>query len=179
MNSKTLYFVNLFCSILFFCFSCQHKDQEKHTSNALTSDQQAVKITIEQLFQALYDGDSTKAKMAFVDSARLYTIFATNDSTVIKEGKLQQFIHAIGSPHDFQWIEKSWDYKISIDGVFAQAWCSYAFFAGERFSHCGVDAFHLVKQNHRWRIFSLADTRRKDDCLFPKGDFSEPKASSK
>jgi len=175
MNNKAQYYlIGLFISLV--NFSCETPSQEsKTTPSVLTTDQVEVKASIEKLFQTMYDGDSATARLLFKDSTRLYTIFSTDDSTIIKEGKLQQLIHAIGSLHDVKWIEKSWDYRINIDGHFAQAWCSYAFFAGERFSHCGTDAFHLVKQEGVWLIFSLTDTRRKEDCLFPKGDFSEPK----
>lgn len=174
MNRPIIHFISLIIAVLFLSYSCTPKESNIKP-NSFTTDQLAVKETIEQLFQAMYDGDSISASLAFMDSARLYTIYSINDSTVIKEGQLKQFIRAIGSPHDIKWIEKSWGYKISIDGGFAQAWCNYAFFAGERFSHCGVDAFHLVKQEGIWRIFSLADTRKKEKCVFPKGDFSEPK----
>lgn len=173
MSKKTIYRLINYLILSTIGFSCAPSQQLEE--GKLTIGQLEVKSTIEQLFQSMYDGDSITAQSIFIDSARLYTIYVQNDSTVIKEGKLHQLIHAIGTPHKIKWIEKSWNYKISIDGSFAQAWCNYAFFAGERFSHCGVDAFHLVKKEDVWRIFSLADTRRKESCIFPTNEYSEPK----
>jgi hypothetical protein len=40
----------------------------------------------------------------------------------------------------------------------------YRFYVGERFSHCGVDSFHLVRTADGWRIVDLADTRRREGC---------------
>jgi hypothetical protein len=57
---------------------------------------------------------------------------------------------------------------IKIDGDFAQAWCDYAFYVGKNFSHCGVDAFQLHKTKEGWKIFHLADTRRRSGCVVPK-----------
>ena len=54
--------------------------------------------------------------------------------------------------------------NVHIDGPLATVWVDYWFFAGPRFSHCGVDAFQLVKGAGRWRIFSIVDTRRTAGC---------------
>jgi hypothetical protein len=45
----------------------------------------------------------------------------------------------------------------------------YAFYVGERLSHCGVDAFQLFKGPDGWRIFEIADTRRSEGCEEPEG----------
>jgi hypothetical protein len=48
-----------------------------------------------------------------------------------------------------------------VDGPFATYYADYEFWLGERRSHCGVDAFQLVKTDEAgWQIFILADTRR-------------------
>ncbi|PIB37583.1 hypothetical protein BFP72_15480 [Reichenbachiella sp. 5M10] len=123
----------------------------------------------------MYDGDSSRAHDLFQTDAKLYTIYLRNDSTQFHRGEVSQFLTAIGTAHEFKWIEKSWNYKISVDGGLGQVWCDYAFFAGDSFSHCGVDAFQLVHTTEGWRIFSLADTRRKEACIFPTGAYFEPK----
>jgi hypothetical protein len=40
----------------------------------------------------------------------------------------------------------------------------YVFYVGDRFSHCGVDSFQLVRISAGWRIIQIADTRRKEGC---------------
>jgi hypothetical protein len=57
---------------------------------------------------------------------------------------------------------------VQIDGDFAQVWCDYAFYTDNTFSHCGIDAFQLHKGKDGWKIFHLADTRRKDNCVIPQ-----------
>jgi SnoaL-like domain len=46
----------------------------------------------------------------------------------------------------------------------ASAWCDYAFYADEKFSHCGVDAFLLMQKEGQWQILKIVDTRRKESC---------------
>jgi hypothetical protein len=45
---------------------------------------------------------------------------------------------------------------------------NYAFFAGDTFSHCGVNAFQLFKGADGWKIFHIADTRRREGCEMPE-----------
>ena len=47
-------------------------------------------------------------------------------------------------------------------------WAKYAFYAGEQLSHCGVDAFQLVKGAEGGKIFHIADTRRREGCETPE-----------
>jgi hypothetical protein len=40
----------------------------------------------------------------------------------------------------------------------------YSFYLGDKFSHCGVDAFLLARDGTEWKVVSLADTRRRQGC---------------
>ena len=53
---------------------------------------------------------------------------------------------------------------VKIDGELAMVWAPYKFYIGEKFSHCGVDCFQLVKLNGEWKIQYLVDTRRRQGC---------------
>jgi hypothetical protein len=46
-------------------------------------------------------------------------------------------------------------------------WAKYAFFLGDRFSHCGIDAFQLHQTADGWKIFQLTDTQRSEGCEMP------------
>ena len=78
-----------------------------------------------------------------------------------------RLISAFGQPREQTWSEPIWNEKVEIDGGLAQVWVDYAFYIDKDFSHCGVDAFHLIKQPDGWKIFHLVDTRRKEDCDIP------------
>ena len=53
---------------------------------------------------------------------------------------------------------------VRVDGPLATVWVDYSLYLGDRFVHCGVDAFHLVRTPAGWRIIDLADTRRREGC---------------
>ena len=60
--------------------------------------------------------------------------------------------------------ERMWDTEIQIDGDLATLWAPYDFHRGERFSHCGYDAFHFVREGGAWKLISVAFTARTTGC---------------
>jgi hypothetical protein len=56
------------------------------------------------------------------------------------------------------------DVEIRMDGSLATVWAYYDFFAGDRFSHCGYDAFQLLKSQSEWKVVGVADSRRTEGC---------------
>jgi hypothetical protein len=136
----------------------------------LTPGQLAVKQVITNLFLGMEKGDSALVHSTFSSEITLATIARDKAGNPIlhRESSLDGFLKAVGTPHKEVWYEEIWNLQIQIDGDFAQAWCDYAFYLDKTFSHCGVDAFHLHKGKDGWKIFHLADTRRKTGCEVPK-----------
>jgi hypothetical protein len=114
-------------------------------------------------------GDSAMVHTCFSDTVTMATVRRDQHDQphVQRESGIGGFLRAVGTPHPDPWNEEIWDLTISIDGDFAQAWCDYAFYVGNRFSHCGVDSFHLYRSKSGWKIFHLADTRRTTGCVIP------------
>ncbi len=135
-----------------------------------SSEEAAVKDVIARLFKAMELGDSAMLRSTFHDHVTLGTVFSDkNGNTVLRnESSIAEFAKAVGTPHKEVWHEEIWDVKVQLDDNFAQVWCDYAFYIDKNFSHCGVDAFHLLKSKDGWKIFHLADTRRKAGCNVPK-----------
>jgi len=121
--------------------------------------------TINSLFKAMHDGDSTLASLVFAEDASLNSVFTTKEGIQkVNSGEISGFVSAIGTPHDEVWDERISNLKVLIDDDLAQAWMDYSFFLGDKFSHCGVNAIHLIRKGGDWKIFQIVDTRRKTDC---------------
>ena len=54
--------------------------------------------------------------------------------------------------------------KIEVDGRLATVWAPYTFYVGKKLSHCGTNAFQLVKGDMGWQIIQIIDTRNKENC---------------
>ena len=134
------------------------------TSAFAQSDENAIKQTVNNLFTGMKNGDSTLARSAFAKDCIMQTIVNKNGSTAVRTEKLHGFIKFIGSPHKEKFDERIVFTKILIDGPLASVWTDYGFYVDEKFSHCGVNSFQLVKGDKGWQIVYLIDTRRKDAC---------------
>jgi len=138
--------------------------QEKEYS---LEEKEVYKVVL-NVFDAMRAGDSTMLGKSFMPDVQMFT--ATYDkegNPILNQGSLHQFKLAIASPHDKIYDEPIWNTEIKIDGLLAQVWTDYAFYLGDAFSHCGVDAFQLFKTKGGWKIFHLTDTRRRDNCEIP------------
>lgn len=145
---------------LFLCTFCFLAFSQKEEDNVMK--------VVNQVFEAMRTNDSTLLKQSFVQSPNMFTSSSNQDGkSILTEGNFQRFVDAIGSPKDQVFNEPIWNEKIQIDGNFAAVWVDYAFYLDDQFSHCGVDAFHLVKLDDQWKIFHLIDTRRKTPCDIP------------
>lgn len=122
----------IFCA---FTFISNAQDQKKE-----------IMQVINQVFEAMRTNDSTMLKQSFVESPNTFTAFINQEGkSQLVFGDFQQFIDAVGQPKDQVWNEPIWNEKVEIDGNLASVWVDYAFYVDDQFSHCGVDAFHLIK----------------------------------
>jgi hypothetical protein len=120
------------------------------------------------LFEGMRQADTTLIKSVFMEDALLHT--ATSDAqgnSKLVTQQFKQFLIAISKAQPDMLNEPLWDYDVQIDNNFASVWTKYAFYYGKSFSHCGVDAFHLLQTNEGWKIFHLVDTRQKEGCDVP------------
>ena len=132
-------------------------------------EKEAVMKPIKQLLEAMQKADSAWLHQAFTHEATMAIIGTDKDGKpfIRYESSLDRLLKAIGTPHAQVFNEKIWDEKVSIDGNFAQVWTSYAYYLGKELSHCGANAFHLIKVDGSWKIFHLAFTRRSEGCKIP------------
>ena len=131
------------------------------------SEETAVMAPIHQLFDAMRAGDSTAVRAAFTADASMGTVQREGATGVIQWGSLDRFVSTVGQPRDAIWDERIWDAVVRVDGPMATAWTPYAFYLGDRLSHCGVNAFQLVHRPNGWKIFHIADTRQQEGCQIP------------
>lgn len=158
MTKSLTKFAAVSCMCLFFCPLLYGQYQGKK------EDVKVLKHVLVELFDGMRQGDSAKVAAVFAPNAQMFTSYTDEKGNqVIKQGDLNKFLVAIGTPHKEVWDEKLENTDIRVDGGIAQIWTDYSFFMGSEFSHCGVDAFHLIKtRTGEWKIIHLMDTRRSD-----------------
>jgi hypothetical protein len=133
--------------------------------NAQQTAEDSVKAAVNKLFEGMKNADAGLLKEAFANSAILQT-FARNNAgqIVIRNEKVDEFADAISKLKPGAADERIVFETIRIDGPMASVWTPYNFYLDNKFSHCGVNSFQLVRLNGVWKIQYLIDTRRKQGC---------------
>lgn len=134
--------------------------------NAQTSEEDNVKQAIVDFFDAFHKQDTLKLKAMANGNIKMQSISVTAEGQPrLSENDYHSFVKNIaGIPKDKSFKEKILSYDIRIDGNMANAWTPYEFWFDGNFSHCGVNSFQLIKEDDKWKIIYLVDTRRRDDC---------------
>jgi hypothetical protein len=60
--------------------------------------------------------------------------------------------------------ERYWDPIVHVRGKIAVVWTPYEFWQNGKTSHCGIDAFEMVKEDGVWRIGHAMWTVEPDAC---------------
>jgi hypothetical protein len=132
-------------------------------ARAQSPDHDAAYAVITGIFDAMRARDTTAMRARFVPNASMQSLGAS-----VKFESIDGWIAGVGrAPAGVVLDERLANPIVHIDGPLANIWVDYWFFVGERFSHCGADAFLLAKQDGTWRVFSVVDTRRTQGCAPP------------
>ncbi|WP_375561704.1 nuclear transport factor 2 family protein [Bernardetia sp. OM2101] len=162
---NTLLFLFFIALFLVFGFAAMAQTPTDQSADTLSQEQKEVIKPIEQLFEGMFKGDSSMIRAAFYKNPTLRTITKNKKTDEqLADSKLEDFLVTIATPHDQPYIEKVLSYDIKIDDNLAQVWTPYEFYVGEMFSHCGVNAFHIIQTEEGWKIIGITDTRRREGC---------------
>ncbi len=129
------------------------------------TEEDAVKKTISNLFEGMKTTDTVLMRSAFSTTAIMQTIAKNKEGKVlIRTDAVDGFIASVGKPHKEIYDERIIFEVVKIDGDLAIVWTPYQFYLDDKFLHCGVNSFQLVKLNGEWKIQYIIDTRRKENC---------------
>lgn len=120
---------------------------------------------ITELFDAMRASDSTRMKRVMHPNATLSTLSRQDSKVSVGTMPTNNFLSSIAGMEKGMANEQIGRMDTRIDGDLAQVWVPYSFYLGDVFSHCGTNAFTLVKDQYgRWQILSIIDTRRREAC---------------
>ena len=131
------------------------------TVNAQNEKREVLAVT-QQFFNALEKGDTATFRSLFLEDARNY--FVQEKDANIRAGSR--------SPESFKFdkdriIKERFlqdGVEIMIRNRIAIVWGSYNLWINDKFSHCGVDAFTLLKTDQGWKISSLSYSMETEGC---------------
>lgn len=136
------------------------------------SSQQKAEVvaTLQTVFDALETGDEGLLRSVMDPSVVMHFSETRDGQTTFGSATLDGLAARITSS-EVPLIERMWDPIVVVNGPLATIWTPYDFYAGETFSHCGVDAANVMQTDDGWRIVALSWTRLQPPAcaLHPAG----------
>lgn len=140
----------LFMVILVVVFSAEFA-----RAQAVDAETRAVIAVADSVLAALSSGDNAALARLTLDSAVL-------GSAALRDGverlSLRRWVHPNSRTGAPTFTERGFDATARVQDRVAQVWMPYDLYRGDAWSHCGVDAFTLMKSEGRWRVASLVYT---------------------
>jgi hypothetical protein len=96
--------------------------------------------------------------------AQLVAVIKTKDGkTIVRNLTVDEFSKGFADKtHTVK--EDMYTSDVKVDGDLASVWGRYVFFVDGKVSHCGIDAFHLVRTDGVWKIGGIASTIDAGGC---------------
>lgn len=129
-----------------------------------SDDAKAALGTVERLFEALKADDTAGMRAVMHPAGRIIQTGTRDGAPFNRVNPLNDFLAAIGAAKGRGLEERIYNPDVRIDDNLATVWVHYDFRVGGAISHCGVDAYHLVRTTDGWRILEIVDTQRRTDC---------------
>ena len=118
---------------------------------------------VEALFRAMKAGDADAMAALLHPDVRLVTTAMQSGGPVARVVAADRWLEGVrGSTRELD--ERIHDVRTEEDAGLASVWARYDLYVDGAHSHCGVDAFHLVRTGEGWRIIEIADTRSTEGC---------------
>ncbi len=130
------------------------------------SEEKAVLAVTQRLFDVLATRDTGTARDLFLPGGRFVVVSEKDGKQVIAERSFTEFLDTLPKGKE-KLLERMWNPQVTIHGLLATVWTSYDFHRDNRFSHCGVDAFHLVKTEGGWKIAGAMYSVEREGCRSP------------
>ncbi len=132
---------------------------------AQTAEEQIVGAA-EALFDAMERKDESAVRDVMLPDARLVAVSSGARGTSTTWTNVDEFVDAIIHRNE-DLLERLWNPDVRVDGDIATLWVDYDFHRDGQFSHCGVDAFHMVRMTGEWKIAHITYNLRRDGCYSP------------
>ncbi len=132
---------------------------------AYAADSAAIRLVVTRLFDGMRARDTAAMRALFHEPVAMRSVAVRQGQNVVEADGLEDWFKGLSSaPAGLLLDERLGPPEIRVDGNLAMVWAYYEFYAGDKFSHCGVDSFQLGRTDAGWKILLLADSRRRAGC---------------
>jgi hypothetical protein len=133
------------------------------SGQGVPADRTEIIAAVQGFFDSMAKRDPEIARRVLMPEARLHSVSDQSGAPVARASTAEAFIAGLTTGQGTL-LERMWDPEIRIEGAIATLWTRYDFHRNGTFSHCGVDAFDLIKTPQGWRIAGAMYTIQRTGC---------------
>jgi ketosteroid isomerase-like protein len=120
-------------------------------------DESLVLATVQKFFDSMTAKDTAAARQILVMDATYFSVREGDDGTTMRGSTNREYLERLATTTD-DLQERMSDPLVMVHEGIAVVWTPYEFQVNGKFSHCGVDAFSLVRIDGRWKIAGIVYT---------------------
>ena len=111
----------------------------------------AVMKTMQAFFDTMTARDVDGARKILVPQGRFHAMNTSKPGGEPQSLSSEEYFAQLQQSNQTM-RERIWNAEVRIHGPIATVWAPYDFWIGGKYSHCGIDAFDLVKTTEGWKI---------------------------
>ncbi|MBI4893420.1 MAG: DUF4440 domain-containing protein [Acidobacteria bacterium] len=132
------------------------------TLSAQSPDRDKIVTTVQRTFDAMAAKDAAAFRAELHPAAQFFSVRPDGTMNV---STVDQFAARLPDMKEGI-LERMWKPEVRVSGRLAAVWTEYDFHRGGKFSHCGIDAIHLMKgADGAWKITSIAYDVNPTGCV--------------
>ena len=124
-------------------------------------DEAQVLATVQRFFDSMTAKDTAAARQVLVMDATYFSVREGDEGTIMRGSTNREYVERLNTTAD-DLQERISDPQVMVHEGIAVVWTPYEFHVNGKFSHCGVDAFSLVRIDGRWKIAGIVYTVERE-----------------
>lgn len=123
----------------------------------------SVVATVQEFFRSMEANDADAAQRIMLPDGQSVATRLSGDSSIVRRASFQSHFDRLRAARDVV-LERMWTPTVQVHQTIATLWTPYDLYVNGTFSHCGVDAFTLVRTRAGWMISEVVYTIEPTGC---------------
>lgn len=115
------------------------------------ADQDAILKTVQAFFDTMAAKDVDGARKILMPQGRFHAMRMRDGKPDPRAFSNEEYFAQLQSSKQTM-RERMWNPQVRVHGLIATVWTPYDFWIDGKFSHCGIDAFDLIKTEEGWKL---------------------------
>lgn len=121
-------------------------------SQPAVQEREAVLRTVQAFFDTMTASDVEGARKILQPQGRFHAMSMKDGKPEVRAFSNEEYFAILQENSRQRRQERMWNPDVRINGLIASVTAPYDFWIDDKFSHCGVDAFDLIKTEEGWKI---------------------------